>query len=161
MLVKLSENLDFGQIFDFAENYRKSCFWSIFLTNHNFGRNIWKISILVNIFEKSRFCSIFFRKCRFCYKYSKISILVNIFENLVIVQYLRKSWIWLKFSENLDSDQYFLKITSLLKIVAKSWFWTTLLKISILIKTFRKIWILLQFTFQFITDENFDFNQFC
>ena len=80
-----------------------------FSLNHNFGRNFWKTSILVKIFEKIfTLFNFFFENRRFYYIYSKISILVNIFENLDIDQYLRKSLIWLKFSKKkFDSDQYF------------------------------------------------------
>ena len=178
----------FGRIFILVKIFEKSVFLSkilkilllvnSFSLNHNFGRNFWKISILGKIFEKSRFCSIFFQKRRFYYKYSKISILVNICENLDIVQNLRKSWIWLKFSENFDSDQYFWKITSLLKLSPnEQHYWKSRFRLKLFEnlnfcndfflnldfhQNFRKILIFVTIYLSIQNwRKNFDFNQFC
>ena len=116
ILVKIYENLDFGQ------NYRK-------------------ILILVNIFEKSRFLSISsvksigvkifpkygqnFQKCRFGSKFENMSISIKNFKKISILVKIKKKY-------------QFRRKSNLVKFVEKSRFWSKFNKMSILVEKKKK-----------------------
>ena len=133
ILVKISENLDFGQ------NCRK---------NLDLGHHFWKISILVNIFgnldlglvkiehnvdfsqifKRLWFWSNFYKKTRFGSNFSKILISVEIIvKTSNLVEIFEKSRFWWKLSKIVDFGQK----------LPKCRFWSKLMKI--LSKSFRKM----------------------
>ena len=106
ILLKILENLDFGQYFrnitilfkilenpDFSENFTQSRYWSKFSKNLDFGQDFWKsqfwsmfikkISILLKILQinyKNRWN--LSKHINFGHKLRTISISVKVFENL-------------------------------------------------------------------------------
>ena len=89
----------------FGKNLRKSRFWPKIFNKLDLGQNFRKISNLVKIVGNFDFGKKL-RESRFWSKFSKISILVKIFDSPEFGQYFRKiSGFFLNSRKNLDFDQ--------------------------------------------------------
>ena len=117
-MVKLYKSVAWREV----EYRQESQFWSKFFENHDFGRNLRKILILVEICENLDFGR----------NFRKILNWVEILENVDLCWNLRKISVLVEILDNLDFGRNLRKISVLVEICEKSRFWWKFLEISIL-----------------------------